>query len=282
MKGVGIICDFDYSRHHLFKSYFYSINNLYGKPHIIKSIDDLQYPMDLLFIGDDHYGPHKAIWRNDRFVDECNRLKINVIALTNERILDSFFPWNKEDFIFLRKFDNLTHYANDVDDCIKLGLKINRQAMSRSLQSLGFTPEKKNKMVFIGNTNCKSYQERKMVLNEVKKYIDIDIIASTIPTWEEYMNVIAGYRFVLSPIGNGNFFPMRFYETLAVGSIPVHQVRDNTLSYYKIEAGFDDCIFFKETTELKEKIKNFAILESHNRLWMEDNLEVLLRKDYLL
>jgi hypothetical protein len=96
------------------------------------------------------------------------------------------------------------------------------------------------------------------------------------------MKTIAGYRFVLSPIGNGNFFTMRFYETLAVGSIPVHQIRNNTLQYYDLEAKFDDCIYFEEPLELKEKIYNFTPLVSHNKLWMEDNVEMLLKKDGLL
>lgn len=285
MNNVGIICNLEYSKHHLFKSYYHSVKNLYGTPKVIDKHNPIQSleGVELLFIGDDHFGPHKDIWlQTPNFIEECNKHKIHIVALTNERILDSFFPWNKENFIQLNKFDNLTHYANDVDDCNKLGLKLNRQAMSRSFAPLNNFPEKKNKVVFIGAIKCKSYRERNIVLREIQKEIEVDIIASDIPTWEEYMKTIAQYRFVLSPIGNGNFFPMRFYEALAVGSIPIHQVRENTLTMYDIEAQYDDCIYFKEPSELKKKISNFTSLTSHNRLWMEDNLERLLKEDNLL
>lgn len=281
MNVVGIICDLEYSRHHLFRSYYYSVKNLYGLPKRVKGIEDLQ-GLRLLFIGDDHYGPHKEIWQGKGFIEECNKRSIHVVVMTNERIMDAFFPWNKEIFIHLRKFNHLTQYVNDVDDCTKLGLKLNRQAMSRSLAPINSFPEKKNRMVFVGNVKCGSYQERVMVLKEIQKVMEVDIIAATIPTWEDYMKTIAGYRFVFSPIGNGNFFPMRFYEALAVGSIPVHQVRNNTLQYYDLERGFDDCIYFEEPNELKEKIRNFTLSTSHNVLWMEDNLEIRLKEDNLL
>lgn len=281
MNSVGIICDLDYSRHHLFRSYYYSIKNLYGELRIVKGVEDLT-GLDLLFIGDDHYGPHKDIWIKPEFIQRCNELKIHVTVMTNERILDSFFPWNKENFIKLRQFNLLTHYANDVDDCFKLGLKLNRQAMSLMLAPINTFPEKKNKMVFIGKTQCKSYRERNMVIQEIQKEIEVDVIASAIPTWEEYMKTIAQYRFVLSPIGNGNFFPMRFYEALAVDSIPVHQVRKNTLTLYDVEAQFDDCIYFEEPSELRKKISSFTLSESHNKIWMEDNLRNLLKQDNLL
>ena len=96
------------------------------------------------------------------------------------------------------------------------------------------------------------------------------------------MQTIARYRFVLSPIGNGNTFPMRFYEVLLVKSIPIHQIRENTLKYYDIEAEYDDCIYFKEPEELQDKIKESTLLTSHNEFWLEDYIKKLLTEDGLL
>ena len=276
---VGIICDIQYNMHHLFQSYYYSVKNLYGEPRIVKTLQDLD-GIDILFIGDDHFQVHKEIWQQKGFIEKCNANDIKVVVFTNERILDSFFAWNKDNLLKLQEIKNLYHYANDVDDCHKLGLKINRQSLSKTLQ-LSFDVEKKNRVVFIGRTNGSSYKERREVLEQIKRVIEVDIIEAKIPKWEDYMRTIAGYRFVLSPIGNGNFFPMRVYEALSVGSIPIHQVRGNTLEMYDIERGFDDCIFFIKGRDVRSKIRECTLQKSHNMIWMEDNMELLLKQDNL-
>jgi hypothetical protein len=103
-----------------------------------------------------------------------------------------------------------------------------------------------------------------------------------VSTWEKYMRMLSHHRFVFSPIGNGNFFTMRFYEALAVQSIPIHQVRNDTLEYYDLEAQFEDCIFFEDPREVADKVKNFKHKKSHNMIWMEDWMKVLLTDDNLL
>ena len=277
---VGIICDISYTRHHLFQSYYHSVKNLYGVPKIVKTVQDLD-GIEMLFIGDDHYQVHKEIWQQKGFIEKCNSDGIRVIVFTNERILDSFFPWNKDNLLILQRFERLYHYGNDVDDCEKLGMKLNRQSMSKNFKSDFSNIEKKNKVVFIGKTYGSSYKERRVVLEQIRRVIEVDVIESVIPDWNEYMKTIAGYRFVLSPIGNGNFFPMRVYEALSVGSIPIHQIRGNTLELYNIERGYDDCIFFINPRDVRKKIRECTLARSHNMIWMEDNIGLLLKQDNL-
>jgi len=282
MSKVGIICDLMYKRHHLFQSYYHSVTHFYGPLKVVKTVPDLE-GLEILFIGDDHYQVHKEVWQQNGFIRYCNIHKIKVVVLTNEKILNSFFPWNKDNLLRLKELDYLYHYTNDVDDCDLLGLKLNRQAMSKFFKPyINIPKNKKDKVLFIGRTDCASYVERKEVIREVQKYLEMDIVSSTIPLWEDYLNLISEYKYVLSPIGNGNFFPMRFYEALAVKSIPIHQVRGNTLDLYNIESKFEDCIFFKNPAELKDKLRNFTSPDTRNELWMEDNLEVLLKLDNLL
>ena len=285
MYKVGIICDLNYSRHFLFKSYFYSVKNLYGTPMLVKSTKDLQ-GIELLFIADDHYEVNKLIWQQEGFIEYCNTNDIEVVVLTNEKILNSYFPWNIDNLIRLNEIKNLYHYTIDVDDCILLGLKLNRCPMSRTVrdQIVVDINNKKDKIVFIGTTKCgkDSYQNRVLCLEKLQKMIDIDIVDPSDVRWNNYFQTIAGYRFVLSPISNGNFFPMRFYEALSVKSIPIHQVKKNTLSYYNIESKFDDCIFFEEPEEVKDKLESFTLKTSHNKLYMEDTLGMMLKKDGLL
>lgn len=276
MNNVGIICDFSYTRHHLFRSYYYAVENLFGTPRIINSTEALA-GIKLLFIGDPHFIPHREVWQRFGFIPYCNANNIKVVALNNEKILNSFFPWNVENLKVLNTFKHLYHYTTDVDDCDSLGLKLNRSTMSRHFQSIIPTEPKKDKIVFIGVLDCpmNSYSTRKAFLREMQKTIKIDIV-DAVEKWEDYLRIIAGYRFVLSPLGNGNLFSMRFYEILSVKSIPVHQVKENTLDWYDVERGYSDCIFFKELSELKDKLGKFSLKESRNMIWMEDNIEKLL------
>jgi uncharacterized membrane protein YgaE (UPF0421/DUF939 family) len=69
---------------------------------------------------------------------------------------------------------------------------------------------------------------------------------------------------------------------LAVGSIPIHQVWSNILSYYPIEAQFDDCIYFQNFDELKKKVNECKLVESHNEIWMENHIQEILERDKIL
>jgi len=281
---VGIICDLDFSRHPQFKSYYYALETLYGKiPILVKDKKDL-VNLDLLIIGDDHYDGHKKIIEQPGFINVCNTLNIPVVVLTTERIFDSFFAWNIDNYNKIKQFKNLHHYTADVDDCEKLGTGIHRISISKKYKDIYKIKDKKNAIIFVGSTRCKmgSYDERRRLLEKMKKEINLEIIDSGLPAWEDYIRTIAQYRFVFSPLGNGNFLPTRFYETLAVGSIPVQQVRHNTLKYYDIESNFKDCIFFEDEVEVKYLLKDYSFENSTNELWTEDNLKMILKKEGFL
>ena len=284
MKKVGIICDLEYTRHPCFRNYYHAIVSIYGLSRIVKTPIDLD-GLDILFIGDDHWFNHKTIWQQSEFIDKCNADKIKIVVFTTEKILNSHFPWNIENLEFLRKFNEVYHYTIDVDDCIELGTKLNRVHMAKRYKNYIHIPvEKIDEVVFVGSTYCacSSYDKRLKTLEEIKKLIPLRIIPPNMGTWEEYMRTISQYRFVLSPPCNGNFFPMRFYETLLVGSIPIHQVGENTLQYYDTEAVLPDCIYFQDVNELPEKIKNFPLMRSTSEFWLDDYIETLLKKENLI
>lgn len=280
---VGIICDLKYTRHPLFKSYYYAFESLLGELRLVTEIKDLN-DLTLLIIPDDHWDVHRNIWKQEGFIDTCNERNIKVLVISNEKMLQSFFPWNEENLVLLKKFNNLYHYAGDVDDCISLGLPLCRTALSVRFKPTKEIIIKRDKIVFIGRTECllDSYRDRKRLLHDLSGVVDIDIIDSNIPRWEDYMDIIAQYRFVFSPIGNGNGLSMRFFEALAVRSIPVQQVRNNTLLLHDIEATFDDCIYFQNKDEMIDKVKNCTLQQSYNEIWLEDYLRTLLTKDNLL
>jgi len=285
MKLVGLICDLKFTRHPIQLSYYHSITSLYQNVKDVKNVKDLD-DIELLFIGDEHFGPNNIIWKNINFINKCNELNIKVIVFNNERIMDSFFPWNVQNQEYVNKFNNLYQYVSDIDDVIKLNKKFNRMPPSKFLKNVIGDIEvsnKLNKAVFIGNTSGNSYAERRKILQDINQIIEVDIIKTdNNRNWENYVKKMAEYRFVISPLGNAHFFPMRFYEILLARSIPIQQIKSNTLDYYDIESKFDDCIFFENIEELKDKIDNFKLNYSHNMLWQEDNIENLLTGDNLL
>ena len=85
---------------------------------------------------------------------------------------------------------------------------------------------------------------------------------------DQYLNRISTYKYVLSPLGNGNFVPMRYYESLFVNSIPLQQSTDNILNKFQDEITNNRGIFFKGIDDLIEKLKTTVTLTTP--YYMED------------
>jgi hypothetical protein len=259
------------------------LTSIYGEVKLVLNKNDLE-GLEILFIGDDHYSVHKNIFHQQGFVEKCNSDDIKVVVMTPEKIFNSVFPWNEDNYKYIQKFKHLYHYTYDIDDCIKLNTKLHRLAMSRHFKNYVNVNKKEDSMVFVGNTkgDFDCYKERRGLLQLISNIIPVNIYPPTIGTWEDYLFTIGSYRFVLSPLGNANALVTRFYEILLVKSIPVQQVKENTLSYYSKESTFEDCIFFHDPEEIPDKIKNFNSERSHNEFWLEDYLTELLQEDNLL
>jgi len=285
MERAGIIVDLDYTRHISFKNYYYAIENIYGNVRLVETIEDIS-DIDILFIGDDHYGKHRKIFMQEGFPEKCNDNNIKVVVFTTERTFGTVYPWNEGNYYELRKkFKNLWQYMTDVDDCIKTGAKLNRTLPSIHFENPVEDIENKiDKIVFIGTTegynDC--YKNRRALLSDIVNSRTIDIITTPIPEWKDYMRKLSQYRFVLAPKGNCNAFSLRFYDALMVHSIPIQQVESNTLQYFDIEGDFDDCIFFETVEEMEEKIKNCTLVRSESEFWMESYIYRLLIEDGLL
>ena len=283
MRYVGIVCDTSFTRHCEFQNYAYTLHNLYTCVRDVRCVADLK-GLDTLFICGDHFSTHHTIMRQKGFYKYCNDNGIQVVVLGDERIFGTVFPWNIDNFIYLSNFNHIVHYTYDVDDCKRLGTKLLRLCLSHEYKGRFTIPKKHNKIIFAGTLDGPSgtYKERKRLVNQINEIHPIDIHPTNGIKWTDYIALISKYRFVLSPLGNANALAMRFYETLLVHSIPLQQVQDNTLEYYDTEAGFEDCIFFRSTNLLMERIAKCKVEESNEEFWMEDSLGELLKEDGLL
>jgi hypothetical protein len=270
---IGIIVNLELDKHWLFKNYYFSIVNVFGESNVkqVNSIEDLQN-VKILFICDEHYYYNKIIWMNPEFINYCNQKNIKVVILNNEKIYNSSYPWNEGIQRNVLRFNNRLQYVYDVEDSKILNSEINKTYMSKTFrEQYNFENiEKKDKCIFIGNINSHSYEKRQQFLNEIKDKIDIDILESDENrSMEDYLTTISSYKYVLCPLGNGNFVPMRFYESLFVKSYPLQQSNDDINYFFQSEILNNVGIFFKNIDELINNMPDFQYSE-FSGYYMED------------
>ena len=66
---------------------------------------------------------------------------------------------------------------------------------------------------------------------------------------------------------------------MLVNSIPIQQIKANTLKHYDIENKFEDCIFFENASEIYEKMRNITLEKSYNNIFLEDQIKNILILD---
>jgi len=276
---AGIICDFSFKRHICFKNYYYALKKYFPQIKVVQNFLDVK-DLDILFIGNEHFGPHKEVWMDENFIKFCNKHEVKVVSFSAEKIFNSYFKHNENIQANLEKFKFLYQYPCDVEDCKILNRPLLRSCISRHYER-DVVQNKEDKCLFIGSTSCFSYQERRNLLEKIKSMYEVDIMEN-IEEWSDYIKMIGKYRFVLSPLGNALCFNLRFYEILTAKSIPVQQVKAGMMDLYTRESEFEDCIFFENAEECVEKMLNSTIQNSYNNIWLEDHIRDLLLNDNIL
>lgn len=286
--NTGVIVDLelaDYPHGIHRRQCYHALNNILGGVKRIQTLADLD-EIALLVIPDDHHEGHKRVFRQDGFIDHANALGITVLVLTTEKIYNSWFYWDIDHYDVIRRFKKLIIHSIECEDSVLLKTPIYRTLFSRHYQDLISidTNSKKDKIVFMGHTNHIQYNERIRGIDKMSKMFGerFEIVCPVLPTYVDYLKKIAEYRYVFSPMGNGDFFTFRFYEALFAKCIPIHQIRRDTLTFYDVEAQFDDVIYFYDPEEILGKVENCTTPYSHSEFWQEDNMKQLLIHDGLL
>lgn len=243
----------------------------------IECRDDLD-DIDILIIVDEHWSPHTDIWKNDEFIDRLNELNIKTLVFNFEKILSDIFPWNMDHQQKLETIKNLRQLVSDIDDNkIADSLPINKQLLSRDTK-LEYNPvEKKERILFIGQSDLTynpswSYARRFNILNELKLRsdlpLDIHITGRKMP-YKEYLTKLASYKFILNPLGTGDFINVRFYEALKLGCIPIQQVTANMEGSY-FELSENICTTFKTADEVQLPTGTFNTFDYYLEDYFED------------
>ena len=264
----GLICEDQLVDHSLFLSFKLAIKNHFGIEnfHTVKCLGDLA-EVKRLFIVDEHFSHHLSIWKNINFIKEVNLRKIQVIAFNFERIHSAQFPWNLDHQNALLLFEDLHQFVADINDAKILGKKvINKQYISSDL-IFNFNNERKNRILFLGQCN-QYYPNRADILNECQRLgLPLDVAISDRKLgYVDFLNALSSYKYILNPLGTGEFINLRFYETLAVGSIPIQQFTPDMKPWY---AELNQSLAFNEAREIPGLIKNPTTLIT-KKYFLED------------
>ena len=251
MKKIGLIChdDIKIAGHSLFSNYKKSLMNYFNKCSFIdvSSVHDLNDSLDCIIIADDHFAPHVQIWKNDMFIEKINNLNLRVCVLNNEKVYSSQFPWNIDHQNKLETIKKLTQLFSDVEDFKIKGGTLNKHGLLSRDQKFSIDKyEKKDRILFLGQAEGGQYHRRQVLLNQITQKaskIPIDIkVTNRKLTYNEFIETMAQYKYILNPLGTADFINLRFYEALELGCIPIQQFTDEMIPHYSKELEY--CIPF--------------------------------------
>ena len=268
---TGIICqdDINVVGHSLFKNYKLALSNYFQSVlQPINSIEDLNN-LDLLIIVDEHYTPHKQVWQNDEFINAINKLNIKVLIFNFEKIFNSQFPWNISIQHYVEKINRRLQIVSDVKDAKILNTSfINKQFLSRNTILEEPIDNKIDEILFVGQIN-EYYPTRREVLNGIQQINSkVRVIQSDRRyNYNEYLNLINQSKYILNPLGTGEFINLRFYEALNLGCTVIQQYTEEMEKWYP-ELNQSNVLKFKTVDDFKNL--NFSKVTTYEQKFLED------------
>jgi len=255
--------------HSLFNNFRLALKNYLQQPLIdISSIINLNN-INTLIIVDEHYIPHKQIWQNDSFINAINEKNIKVIIFNFEKIYNSQFPWNIEIQNFVERIKNRVQYVSDIRDAEILKIPfINKQLLSKSTHLADVIENKSDDIIFIGQIN-EYYPARAALLHDLQAVNSkIKIIKTDRKySYTEFINILNKTKYILNPLGTGEFINLRFYEALNLGCTVIQQYTDEMEKWYP-ELNQSNVIKFKTVDDFKSL--NFSSAATSKQKFLED------------
>ena len=279
MYGLLCVDDISVVGHSLFNNFRLALYNYFGKNNIknVNSILDLNEITHLIIV-DEHYIPCVAIWKNDDFINQLNKLNIKTLVFNFEKIFSSSFPWNVDHQRKLETINNLVQLVSDIDDASTLGrTTINKQFLSKDTQLQTIAIEKLNRILFIGQVN-EYYPTRRRVLESASNSgLPVDVVITDRKfTYSEFLAKLNQYKFILNPLGTGSFLNLRFYEALKLGCIPIQQITSEMVHWYPELKQSINFVDFNEITQ--ETLTTVPLIAE---TYLEDYFNTLNLKDCL-
>lgn len=258
-----------------FNNYKYSLSNLLdSKLYEVDGEDELS-SINNLFIVDEHFLPNKEFITAPSTIKKINKHNVNVIIFNTEKIFNSYWPHNLKIQKKLSKLNSMLQILSDVNDIKKLGTPFkNKQYLSKEINFKNNLSIKKNKILFYGQLDGGVYKNRRIVVNNFQEMFgdNLEVIKSTRnKSYSEYIDLLSSYKYILNPLGAGEFVNIRFFEALAVNSIPIQEITNVMRDYYPEEVSNKNSLFFSNTTELQNfQLNDMKNYNFSNPYYLED------------
>ena len=258
-----------------FENYFYALC-CYLNTNLIKvdSIEQLS-SIEILFVIDEHFSAHKEFLTSLETMKILNNNQTKVVIFNTEKIFNSYWNHNLDIYKSVLKINNLIYLLSDALDIKKIGTPlVNKQYLSKSTSiksHIKNSNKKKNEILFFGQLDGSAYNNRRQILNKLLKLspIPIEIQKSNrLLDYSEYLNLISSYKYILNPLGAGEFLNLRYFETLEVNSIPIQEYSKNMLKFNH-ELDSNVSINFKSIREINLNQLDYVELNTFN-YYLED------------
>jgi hypothetical protein len=251
----------------------------------IESYDTLvDSNIEALFIINDHHNSN--IYTEQRFINFLNEKNIRVIIFNYEKIFNSYFPWNVNIQAQVDSIKNKHQFVSDVYDLEKLNQKIPcKQFLSKSI-NLNVTPipweQKLDRILFLGCIYGEQYQSRLNKINTLARntslQLPVDIVITNNKlTYQEFIEKLNNYKYVVNLFGTGTFVNIRHYEAARMGCVVLQEVTKELLVYYPELS--KTCIPFFHVDEIPELLN--SEFKSQKEFFLEDYYNLINLKSFI-
>jgi hypothetical protein len=212
----------------------------------------------ILFLGHDflHF-----LYDKRRKVRYWKNIRAKKIIWCFERINCIVDEWRKRS---LKCYSNIEQFADhifvaDEEDYRRMpGVHFLPQWASPRFKNDILFDEKKDNLLFTGQFGTIGYEKRTALLSRIKNDPDMGSYlhianSSRVFTWDDYINNLIKYKYVLNPMGNLVSFNTKAYETIVAGNILFQQIDDRFQLHREILSEGKEVIYFYEFADLKEK-----------------------------
>ena len=204
-----------------------------------------------------------------RIQNAINKLNIKVLIFNFEKIFNSQFPWNISIQHYVEKINRRLQIVSDVKDAKILNTSfINKQFLSRNTILEEPIDNKIDEILFVGQIN-EYYPTRREVLNGIQQINSkVRVIQSDRRyNYNEYLNLINQSKYILNPLGTGEFINLRFYEALNLGCTVIQQYTEEMEKWYP-ELNQSNVLKFKTVDDFKNL--NFSKVTTYEQKFLED------------
>ena len=182
----------------------------------------------------------------------------------------------------MEKFNHYEQFVSDAQDAKVLKKTvINQQFLSKST-NLGIIPktDKIDKFLFIGQWDGVQYVKRRDLINYMRIMgLEIDVVPTARSlSYLSFLSKLNEYKYILNPLGTGEFVNLRHHEAVRLGCIPVQQI---TITMHDWCKSFEtNGVFFSHLNEFYDKLAKFDIAQ-RKEICLEDYFDFISLRSYL-